>query len=66
MKLHFPNLLVVSMACLPGLTVGQRPIDVIPVEYADTYDNDFALLGYVSIPDSDTPVPGVVIIVSSI
>jgi hypothetical protein len=71
------NLLVLSLACLPWLTAGamnggvvpveeKYSIKVEPVDYVDTSDNDFALRGYVSIPDSDTPVPGVVIIVSSI
>lgn len=40
--------------------------NVEPVEYSDQYDNDFPLMGYVSIPESETPVPAVVIIVSRI
>lgn len=35
------------------------------VKYSDSYDSDFSLLGYASIPPSDTPLPAVVIIVSA-
>jgi len=37
--------------------------NVEPVDYTDTYDGDFALQGFVSIPGT-TPAPAVVIIVS--
>ena len=42
-------------------------VDVSPVDYVDVSDPDFALLGYVSIPesaadDSDRLLPGVVIV----
>ena len=38
--------------------------NVVEVEYTDPYDNDFELLGYASVPESETPLPAVVIIVS--
>ena len=47
-----------------GFAQAQVTPNVEPVDYADAYDNDFPLLGYVSIPESETPVPAVVIIVS--
>lgn len=50
-----------------GLAMAQEPPDeamVTAVEYFDTYDDNFPLLGYVSIPESDTPLPAVVILVS--
>jgi hypothetical protein len=50
-----------------GLAMAQDPPDkamVTAVEYFDAYDENFPLLGYVSIPESDTPLPAVVILVS--
>ena len=35
------------------------------VEYTDSYDNEFALRGYVSLPNKAGPSPAVVIIVST-
>jgi hypothetical protein len=66
MKLNMAFVIAVSLV-LGLVAMAQEPPDeakVTPVEYFDTYDNDFPLLGYVSIPESDTPLPAVVIIVS--
>ena len=65
MKLNL--FLVLAASFLLGLAVAQDPpaeANVIAVEYMDVYDNNFPLLGYVSIPESDTPLPAVVILVS--
>jgi hypothetical protein len=44
---------------------GEIDIDVEQVSYSDPYDNNYPLVGYVSIPET-TPAPAVVILVSNI
>lgn len=48
--------------CL-GAAHAQPEAKVVEVEYNDTYDSNFPLRGFVSIPEQ-TPAPAVVIIVS--
>jgi len=45
-----------------ALFIGSSHAELTTVDYTDTYDNDFALQGFVSIPEDSTPAPAVVII----
>lgn len=51
-----------AFAAMASSVVAQPMPMVKPVEYMDKHDNDFKLLGHVSLPD-ETPAPAVVIVV---